>query len=120
MEWTGQGTGWCSPWAAGLGPPGTATVEVRLLATARLRTASGGLFASALGAYAARTRAEPGCLGHEAYIGLGDTRAVAIVQRWRDPAAVVAHLDAPHAREFRRVAELVFERAPEFRLLDAA
>jgi quinol monooxygenase YgiN len=46
------------------------------------------------------TAGEPGCLEYRFWTAIDDPDSVLIFERWTDPAALDAHLAAPHTREF--------------------
>lgn len=92
---------------------------VTLLGTARLWEPAAGFFREALGGYVAASRREPGCLGFDAYLGAADPLEVAFVERWRDGAALLAHLGAPHTEAFLLRAAPCLVAPPEYATLDA-
>jgi quinol monooxygenase YgiN len=55
---------------------------------------------AALRAVAAPTRAEPGCLGYNAFRGIRDPRLFFVHSRWRDEAAFDTHASLPHTLSF--------------------
>jgi quinol monooxygenase YgiN len=64
--------------------------------------------AAAIGEVIAPTRAEPGCLGINAYRSVRDPRLFYINSRWRDEAAFELHAAEAHTIRFiARVARLI-------------
>jgi quinol monooxygenase YgiN len=65
---------------------------------------------SALAATAASTRQEPGCLQYDLHVDLSDPGSLAIYERWRDQAALDAHMKMPYVQSlFARLPELLSE-----------
>jgi quinol monooxygenase YgiN len=69
---------------------------------ARFHAAPGqaGAVAAALREVVPQTRAEPGCLGIEAYRSTVDPQLFHIHSRWPDPAAFDHHATLPHTVKF--------------------
>ena len=92
--------------------------DVRVLASARIRTEARGGLMSALPGFLAATRAEPGCLGYDMLVDATDACRLATIEPWADRAAAVAHLGAEHTRAFLALlAEATDGTAPAITLL---
>ena len=62
----------------------------------------------------APTRAEPGCIGINAFRSKQDPRIFLIHSRWSDEAAFELHARLPHTVNFIRQMESLVDRPPEF------
>lgn len=63
------------------------------------------LRAEALGAartMADATRAEPGCISYEFYVGLSDPDTLLLFQEWESMEALMDHFETPHMEVFVR------------------
>lgn len=60
--------------------------------------------------------AEPGCLGYDAFQGLGEPGTILLVERYADDAALEAHRGSAHYRELvvERILPLLTDRRVEF------
>ena len=64
--------------------------------------------AAALRAEVTSSRAEPGCLAHQAYRSTRDSRLFFIHSHWRDEPAFESHIQLPHTVRFiERVQPLI-------------
>lgn len=59
---------------------------------------------------------EPGCLGYEAFQSIDDPAAIVLIERYRDQAALDAHLSSPHYQDLvvERIRPLLTDRYVEF------
>ena len=48
------------------------------------------------------TRAEPGCLSYEFYVGLSDPNTLMLFQEWESMEALMRHFQTPHMEAFLR------------------
>lgn len=65
---------------------------------------------SALAAVVGLTRQEPGCLQYDLHVGVGAPGSFAIYERWRDQAAIDAHMKMPYVQSFfARVPDMLAE-----------
>lgn len=48
------------------------------------------------------TRAEPGCITYAFSVDLNDDTTMRVIERWRSPEDLRAHLASPHMAEFNR------------------
>ena len=65
---------------------------------------------SILSAAVALTHQDPDCLQYDLHVGLGDPGSFAFYERWRDQAALDAHLKMPYIQSFfARIPELLSE-----------
>jgi quinol monooxygenase YgiN len=64
---------------------------------------------------APQSLAEPGCHGYEAFRSLTDETALVLIERYRDDAALEAHVGSPHYQEIvvGRVRPLLTDRRVE-------
>lgn len=46
------------------------------------------------------TRAEPGCLSYDFYVGLSDPNTLMLFQEWESMEALMRHFQTPHMEEF--------------------
>lgn len=53
-------------------------------------------------AHSARSRGEPGCLGHNCYIDAEDPDRLAFVEYWADMSSLQAHFAVPESGAFVR------------------
>jgi quinol monooxygenase YgiN len=62
------------------------------------------------------SRAEPGCLGYEAFQSVTDPTEIVLIEHYRDEAAFQAHLASPHYQEVvaGRIRPLLTDRRVEF------
>ncbi len=69
----------------------------------------------------APTRAEPGCRRYDLFSGAGQSGdpALFLIEHFTDEAAVQAHRDTAHYKEYRANVMDMLERAPEVQMLDA-
>ena len=60
--------------------------------------------------------AEPGCLGYEAFQSNDDPTAIVLIERYRDQAALDAHLSSAHYQDLvvERIRPLLTDRHVEF------
>jgi quinol monooxygenase YgiN len=49
------------------------------------------------------TRAEPGCISYDFYVGLSDPNTLMLFQEWESMEALMRHFQTPHMEEFLRV-----------------
>ena len=63
----------------------------------------------------ARSLAESGCLGYEAFQNAAEPASVVIIERYRDAAAQQAHLDSSHYQELvvERIRPVLVDRKVE-------
>jgi quinol monooxygenase YgiN len=94
--------------------------DVMVVARARLRAGSAGRLLQGVNAFVAATRAEPGCVDYDLYVSATAYEEIATVERWRSPAAVEAHLSAPHTLEFLALVAECVVAPPEIRMLRVA
>ena len=71
-----------------------------VIAKAQLRADARAALLAAVPAQLAQTRAEAGCIEYGAYQSLEDPQAIVFVERWRDRAAVDAHMGTPYTQAF--------------------
>jgi quinol monooxygenase YgiN len=65
---------------------------------------------SALSAVVAPTRQEPGCLQYDLHVGVEEPGSFAFYERWRDQAAIDAHMKMPYVQSlFSRIPDLLGE-----------
>ena len=55
----------------------------------------------AMASMIAASRAEPGCLAYSYSEDLLDAGLIHVTERWRDRAALAAHVETPHIAEWR-------------------
>ena len=70
-------------------------------------TAAEGQFEALLAAcleHSRRSRAEPGCIRHNAYVDAQDPNCLFFYEEWSDRAALDAHFRAPESNAFMRTA----------------
>lgn len=48
------------------------------------------------------TRAEPGCLSYEFYVGLSDPNTLMLFQEWESMESLMRHFQTPHMEAFLR------------------
>lgn len=48
------------------------------------------------------TRAEPGCISYDFYVGLSDPNTLMLFQEWESMEALMRHFQTPHMEEFLR------------------
>lgn len=83
-------------------------MEVFIFARFRAREGQEDAVAQALRDEVQYSRAEPGCLAHEAYWSMRDPRLFFIHSRWADDGAFDAHAQLPHTLRFlERVGPLI-------------
>ncbi len=92
---------------------------VRVFARARLHLEARAAFLRAVPAFVAATRAEPGCLAYDLLVSATDPLSVATVEHWADRDAMLAHLDAPHTRNFMALIAASASQQPEVRMIHA-
>jgi quinol monooxygenase YgiN len=84
------------------------TRELFIFARFHARPGNEGAVADALGAVVPPTRAEPGCLGINAFRSTRDPQLFYIHSRWKDEAAFDHHATLPHTVRFvERVTPLI-------------
>jgi quinol monooxygenase YgiN len=49
------------------------------------------------------TRAEPGCISYDFYVGLSDPNTLMLFQEWESMEALMRHFQTPHMEEFLRL-----------------
>lgn len=57
-----------------------------------------------------KVRSEDGCLQYDYHISCEEPDTVVLLEKWRDAAALEAHLAQPHMAEIGRVKEQFVER----------
>jgi len=102
--------------SATVSDPPVASPVLHVVAEIRLRPGARDAFVAELRRVTPLVRAEDGCLAYEGALEVPTGLALqlpvrddvlTVVERWRDEAALAAHLDAPHMHEHRaRSAEL--------------
>ncbi len=48
------------------------------------------------------TKAEPGCVSYDFYVGLADPNSLLLFQEWESMDALMAHFQTPHMDDFLR------------------
>jgi quinol monooxygenase YgiN len=97
--------------------PGQAERPFALLVTIRVKPGTQEKFERAARKTAAASRAEKGCLGYECYRNLDDHSEYTIFERWRDVAALAAHLREAHTKAILATMREVAARPARARLL---
>lgn len=93
--------------------------EVLVVARACIRAEKVDEFGALCAEVARVSRRDDGCIEYALYRSFDDPRVVCSVERWRDAAAMGAHMAAPHTQAFLgRVPEFVTE-APTITVYDA-
>lgn len=64
-----------------------------------------------------RSRAEPGCVSHDLFVGVEDPLRLFFFERWTDRAALRAHFAVPESGDFMRRVQALSARVsgPEIR-----
>ncbi|CAH1660261.1 putative quinol monooxygenase [Chelatococcus asaccharovorans] len=64
-------------------------------------------FTSAMAQAATLARAEPGCVAYQFSVDLDDPGAFFLLELWESEAALEAHMQTPHLRDFLRLVRRV-------------
>lgn len=89
--------------------------ELTVFGRFRAREGCEAQVAAAIAEVAPPTRAEPGCLGIEAYGDSRDPRLFFIHSRWPDEAAFEAHAALPHTVRFLSTVEPLLDHQLDIR-----
>ncbi len=68
----------------------------------------------------APTRAEPGCLAYDLHRSQTDPAVWVLIEAWRSPADLAAHVESAHLQAFLAQADEVLDGAPMSHVLDPA
>lgn len=60
---------------------------------------------------AVKVRAEDGNICYDYFFSAADSRKILLVEKWRDDAALAAHMQAPHMADIRAIKEKYTESA---------
>ena len=66
-----------------------------------------------------RSRAEPGCIAHNAHVDCENPLRLVFVEKWQDRAAVAAHFKVKASIDFVVSARKLAATPPEIEILDA-
>ena len=69
--------------------------------------------------HSARSRAEPGCIGHNCHVDSENPRRIVFLEEWADMAAVKTHFAVSASGEFVRTLGRWAEGAPDMKLFEA-
>ncbi len=81
--------------------------------TARLKADAQARFLQAIPRYVALTRRDEGCVAFEWQASRSDPGLVEMSEKWSCPLTAMAHLAAPHARQFQQLAADCLVAPPE-------
>lgn len=70
-------------------------------------------------AHSARSRGEPGCLGHDCHIDAENRDRLVFVEYWADMAALQAHFAVPASAMFLQEMTEMAQATPEMRIFQA-
>ncbi|MEL7297237.1 MAG: putative quinol monooxygenase [Pseudomonadota bacterium] len=70
--------------------------------------------------HVARSREEPGCIEHGAYIDSEDPNRIVFFERWTDAAALKAHFAVPGSQQFVQTLRELAAAEPEMHIYTAS
>jgi quinol monooxygenase YgiN len=70
--------------------------------------------------HSARSRAEPGCLGHNVHADCEDPARLVFVEYWRDMDALLAHFALKESRDFVKEARRLSAGGDPMRIFEAS
>lgn len=69
--------------------------------------------------HSARSRAEPGCIGHNVHVDCEDASRLVFVEYWADREALKAHFAVPGSNDFVRAIRALSPKPTEMKIYDA-
>ncbi|HUI86079.1 MAG TPA: putative quinol monooxygenase [Nitrososphaerales archaeon] len=87
--------------------------ELFIIARFHAREGQEGAVAEALRSEVLSSRADPGCLSHEAYRSVRNPRLFFIESHWVDDAAFETHIGLPHTVQFAESIQLMIDHELE-------